>query len=150
MDAVQRLECHGERTCRQVLFCLSCNSGRSCIGGSCFKLGCSEHFPCPNQSGLGSSHFCPGGLDHVLPTGRTQTFYECSGLQQNRLSKGVSFLPRIGADTQCERIGLAILRDLHRVTEVLKGDYPALGRSQEFDATIAWAEDMLQNGGQTR
>ena len=31
------------------------------------------------------------------------------------------------------------------VPEMLKGEYPALDRSDAFDATIAWATDMLQN-----
>ncbi len=31
------------------------------------------------------------------------------------------------------------------VPEVLQGEYPALGRSDAFDATIAWASDLLQN-----
>ena len=35
------------------------------------------------------------------------------------------------------------------IPEVLKGEYPALGRADEFDATIAWAEDMLQNRSAT-
>ena len=35
------------------------------------------------------------------------------------------------------------------IPEVLKGEYPALGRSDEFDATIAWANDMLQNRSAT-
>ncbi len=35
------------------------------------------------------------------------------------------------------------------IPRVLQGDYPALGRSDELDATIAWAEDMLQNRSAT-
>ncbi len=31
------------------------------------------------------------------------------------------------------------------VPQVLKGEYPALDRADEFDATVAWAFDMLQN-----
>lgn len=31
------------------------------------------------------------------------------------------------------------------VPEILKGEYPNLGRADNFDATIAWAEDMLRN-----
>ena len=31
------------------------------------------------------------------------------------------------------------------IPEVLRGEYPALGRDEEFTATIAWATDMLQN-----
>ncbi len=30
------------------------------------------------------------------------------------------------------------------VPQVLKGEYPALGRSAEYDATTAWAVEMLE------
>ncbi len=35
------------------------------------------------------------------------------------------------------------------IPAVLQGEYPALGRADEFDATIAWAQDMLQNRSAT-
>ena len=35
------------------------------------------------------------------------------------------------------------------IPKVLKGEYPGLGRSDEYDATVAWAEDMLQNRSAT-
>ncbi len=35
------------------------------------------------------------------------------------------------------------------IPAVLQGEYPALGRTEEFDATIAWAQDMLQNRSAT-
>ena len=35
------------------------------------------------------------------------------------------------------------------IPRVLQGEYPALGRSEEFDATIAWATEMLQERSAT-
>lgn len=35
------------------------------------------------------------------------------------------------------------------IPEVLQGEYPALGRDDAFDATIAWATDLLQNRSAT-
>ncbi len=35
------------------------------------------------------------------------------------------------------------------IPAVLAGEYPALGRADEFAATVAWAEDMLQNRSAT-
>ena len=86
------------------------------------------------------SDFAPGGTSEQtcqachMPDADGDPLYACAQQSNNRAGE-LAVHQFAGGNTW--------------IPEVLKGDYPSLNRSSEFDATIAWAEDMLQNQSAT-
>ncbi len=86
------------------------------------------------------SDFAPGGSSEQtcqgchMPDAEGDPIYAC--LQEENNRAGELAVHRLaGGNTWIPR--------------VLQAEYPALGRPDEFDATIAWAQDLLQNRSAT-